>query len=111
MTFNGDKFEAIKHGENKVLKDSYTPNNSENKYIDDVNNLRDLGITISNDGFYKEHITKIVKKAGKLCGWIDRSFIRNDIYWQRHMLRTYVLPVLDYGSQVWSPTNQSDLNE
>ena len=27
------------------------------------------------------------------------------------MLRTYVLPVLDYGSQVWSPTNQSDLNE
>ena len=27
------------------------------------------------------------------------------------MLRTYVLPVIDYGSQVWSPTNQSDLNE
>ena len=26
------------------------------------------------------------------------------------MLRTYILPVLDYGSQVWSPTNQSDLN-
>ena len=27
------------------------------------------------------------------------------------MLRTYILPVMDYASQVWSPVNQSELNE
>ena len=27
------------------------------------------------------------------------------------MLRTYILPVMDYASQVWSPVNQAELNE
>ena len=27
------------------------------------------------------------------------------------MLRTYILPVLDYASQVWSPVSQSELNK
>ena len=27
------------------------------------------------------------------------------------MLRSYILPVMDYASQVWSPVNQSELNE
>ena len=111
MMFNGDKFESIKHGENINLKNSYNYINSESEEIEDVNNLRDLGIIISDDGSFRDQIIKVVKKARRLCGWIDRSFIRNDIYWRRHMLHTYVLPVIDYGSQIWSPTNQALLNE
>ena len=110
MTFNGDKFEVIKHGDKKDLKESYKYSNSV-KDIDDVTNLRDLGVIISNDGTYREHIAKIVKKAKRLSGWIERSFYRNDIHWRRHMLRTYILPVMDYASQVWSPVNQAELNE
>ena len=110
MKFNGDKFESIKHGNNKELKDSYKYSNTEED-IDDVFNLRDLGVTISNDGTYREHIVKIVKKCRRLSGWIDRSFIRNDIFWRRHMIRTYILPVMDYASQVWSPVSQTELNK
>ena len=73
--------------------------------------LRDLGIIISDNGNFKQQISKVVLKAKRICGWIDRSFMRNDHIWRRYMLRTYVLPILDYGSQVWSPTAQSELNE
>ena len=111
MTFNGDKFESIKHGENINLKNSYNYINSESEEIEDVSNLRDLGVIISDDGSFRDQIIKVVKKARRLCGWIDRSFIRNDIYWRRHMLRTYVLPVIDYGSQIWSPINQGHISK
>ena len=37
MKFNGDKFESIKHGNNKELKDSYKYSNTEEN-IDDVLN-------------------------------------------------------------------------
>ena len=48
MTFNGDKFEAMKHGNNKNLEESYKYHNTV-KDIDDVTNLRDLGVTISSE--------------------------------------------------------------
>ena len=98
------------HGDNKNLKETYKYHSTE-KNIEDVSDLRDLGVTISSDGTYREHISKIVKKAKRLSGWIDRSFIRNDVYWRRHMIRTYILSVIDYASQVWSPVTQSELNK
>ena len=36
MTFNGDKFESIKHGENMNLKNSYQYISSESDEIEDV---------------------------------------------------------------------------
>ena len=65
----------MKYGENETLKTSYQYINSESEDIENVSNLRDLGIIISSDGSFREQINKVVKKARRLCGWIDRSFI------------------------------------
>ena len=80
ITSNGDKFECIKVGDNEDLKLMYnyiTP--GQDNSIGNVDNLRDLGVIVSTDGDYREHIYRIVSKAEQRAGWISRSFIRNSI--------------------------------
>ena len=108
MKFNGEKFECLKIGTNSDLMNEYnytTPNFD--GCIGDVESLRDLGVIVSRTGDYKEHIYKVVSKAKQRAGWISRSFVRNTIDFRRHMYRTYVQSLLDYGSQVWAPVNPS----
>ena len=108
MAFNGDKFECIKMGENDTVKNKYMytiPKCCGS--IEDVNNLRDLGILVSDSGDYRDQIYKVVKKVKQRCGWINRSFYNNSLNFKRFMWKTYVQGLLDYGSQVWCPTDPS----
>ena len=110
MEFNGTKFECLKYGTNRMLKESYSYINSDStEAIEDKENIRDLGIILSDNGDYSEHINRIVRKAKQKCGWIARSFHRNTVDFRKMMWKTYVQSVLDYGSQIWSPTNQSQI--
>ena len=80
MAFNGDKFECIKMGENDTVKNKYmytVPKCCGS--IEDVNNLRDLGILVSDSGDYRDQIYKVVKKVKQRCGWINRSFYNNSL--------------------------------
>ena len=64
MLFNGEKFECLKIGSNEDLKLNYNYNTPNcDGCIDDVDSLRDLGITVSTKGDFREHIFKIVSKA------------------------------------------------
>ena len=106
MAFNGEKFEYIKMGEKDLIKQDYlytVPNCCGS--INDVNNLRDLGIIISDSGDYRDQIFKVVKKVKQRCGWISRTFVNNSINFKRFMWKTYVQGLLDYGSQVWCPVD------
>ena len=73
------------------MKDDYEYINSEySEYIENVNHTRDLGIVISNDIQFSEHIEKVVTKSRQKCGWINRSFINKSVDFRRKMWRTYI---------------------
>ena len=108
MSFNGDKFECIKIGNNPDLKTNYnylTPGHE--GVINDVDHLRDLGVIVSDSCDYRDHIYKVVAKVKQRAGWVSRTFVRNSISFRRYLWRTYIQSLLDYGSQVWTPTKPS----
>ena len=111
MAFNGLKFECLKYGVNRELADSYDYiDSSGSSPITDAQSARDLGVHMDIDGTFTTHITKAVNKSKKLCGWINCSFINKSIELRRKLWRTYVEPVLDYGSQIYCPINLTSIS-
>ena len=48
---------------------------SPNFYIVDIgNNLKDLGIIMSSNCSFEQHIIELCKRCTGLCGWILRTF-------------------------------------
>ena len=103
MEFNGMKFEAIKYGKNTNLKNDYIYYNSDcSETIGDVDNLRDLGIILSSDGMFTNHINKIISKCEQKIGWINKSIIRDSIELKRTIWRPYLQSLVDYDSHLWA---------
>jgi ribonuclease P/MRP protein subunit RPP40 len=108
MEFNEDKFEVLQYGSQTELKESYnylTPADSD--LIESKDCLKDLGVIMSADGKFDSHIAAVVQKVRKLMGWFRRSFICREYKFMKFFWRTYILPHLDYASQLWSPGEES----
>ena len=66
-------------------------------------NTRDLGIIIDCKLAYTTHISTIVTKANQRVGLLFRGFKTRDIKIMRKAYITYIRPLLEYNSVVWSP--------
>ena len=91
-------------GKNDKLKQSY------NYFTGDYDSIiipssqtKDLGIIMSEDGTFKDHINTIHSKVTKRINWILRSFTNRSQQFMRFVWRTYILPIIDYSSQLWAP--------
>ena len=69
------------------------------------NYIRDLGITMSGDCSFNEHINMRTKQCRQLTGWILRTFKARDKCVMLTLFKSLVLPRLEYGCQLWSPTS------
>jgi exonuclease III len=70
---------------------------------------KDLGITISNDLRFSEHITKVVKKSSVKANLILRSIIVKNPEPYDFLFKSLVLPTILYGSEVWFPQFTKDM--
>ena len=52
---------------------------------------------------YSDHIDFVCKKVKKRIGWFLRTFRRRDIEFMKFIWKVYMLPVIDYCSQLWAP--------
>ena len=75
MKFNGKKFEVLRYGTNQDLKNStnYLTPGAED-LIEVKESLRDLGIQMSDDAKFSQHISQVCSKVKQKCGWILRTF-------------------------------------
>ena len=76
--------------------------------IDKVNDIKDLGITRSDNCNLDQHINNVFKYG--FSGWILRTFISRDTTTMLTWFKCVVLSRLDYGSQLWSSTQIKSLN-
>lgn len=62
-----------------------------------------MGVILSDDGKFQDHIDKVFKKVRQKVGWIMRSFYtrRTDI--MKHFWKTLVQCHIDYCSQLYMP--------
>ena len=63
----------------------------------------DLGITIDRDLKFQEHINSITHKANVRANLIHRCFVSKNVKNLIRAFKTYVRPLLEYNSSVWSP--------
>ena len=88
-----------------VLSDYVNAYVSPNFYvIDNVNNLKDLGIIMSLNCSFEQHIIELRKRCTGLCGWILITFSSRESTVMMTLFKSLVLSRLDYGSQLWFPT-------
>jgi len=78
--------------------------------IPSVQSVVDLGVTVDKNINFNEHIQKIVRKASTRCYLIRKCFISRHTPTLLQAFKTYVRPLLEYNSPVWSPHLHKDIN-
>ena len=112
MTFNSNRFKYVCYSPSEASARGNVYLCPKMNLIDKVNDIKDLGITsMSANCNFDQHINNVFKQCSCLSGWILRTFISRDATSMLTLFKCVVLSRLDYGSQLWSPTQIKSLNE
>ena len=74
-----------------------------------VDNFKDLGVIISDDLSFSKHCSVIANKGLKVCGLIFRALTTKNVKLLIKAYKTYVRPILETSSVVWSPHYLKDI--
>jgi ribonuclease P/MRP protein subunit RPP40 len=110
MKCNGNKFELLRYGRDEDLKFStnyLTPGAEE--IIDNNECLRDLGVMMSDDAKFTEHVYHVCSKVCQKCGWILRTFNCRKTFFLKFMWKTLVQGHIDYCLQLYFPSQSKEL--
>jgi site-specific DNA-cytosine methylase len=107
MSFNPDKCEVLRitNKRNKIMTNYYI-HGQQLQIVDKY-----LGLTISENLSWNNHVNNITKKANSTLAFLRRN-IRNCP--QRAKTQAYnkfVRPSLEYASTVWDPHTQTNINK
>ena len=108
MKFNITKFNLLRYGPNEDLKRNTPYKNSDDEDIQEEKSVRDLGVQMSNDLTFTEHISSSSLKCMRLVYWILRTFKTRRKDPLLKLYKSLVVPRLDYCSQLWSPFRQAE---
>ena len=106
MYFNSTKFNLLRYGTHSELKQSISYENPNNENIEEQDHVKDLGVQMSANLTFTEHITKVSKTCKRLVYWIFRAFRTRKKEPLLKLYTTLVLSRLDYCSQLFSPFKQ-----
>ena len=82
------------------IQASYT---LEGTVLKNVDNLKYLGVTISNDLKWNTHISNICTKAYRTLGFLRRTLFSCPQDVKEPAYKGMVCPILEYGSSIWDP--------
>ncbi|KAH0820961.1 hypothetical protein GEV33_001830 [Tenebrio molitor] len=105
LPLNSDKC-GVLHIGNTNPKHIYRINGKELASFD---NYRDLGVTVSFDLSWSNHILKITKKANSMLFLLNKVFRKSSPAIFAKLYKTYVRPVLEFANCVWTPVLQRDI--
>lgn len=104
----------ISHKKCAVMIVPHHPDNSVclqigNEPIPFVNEFKDLGVIIDSNVKFNTHINTIVARASSRANLIHKCFISKDVQTLKRAFITYVRPILEYASCIWSPFHSADI--
>ena len=82
------------------IRASYT---LEGKVIENVDNIKYLGVTITCDLRWDTHISNICTKANRTLGFLRQTLFSCPQDVKGAAYKGMVRPILEYGSSVWDP--------
>ena len=86
----------------KKINASY---NLEGTILDNVENIKYLGVIITNDLKWNTHVSNICTKANRTLGFLRRNLSACPQDVKESAYKGLVRPVLEYGSSVWDPSS------
>ena len=75
----------------------------EGTVLENVDNIKYLGVTISSDLRRNTHISNTCTKANRTLGFLRRTFFSSHQDVKEAAYKGAVRPILEYGSSVWDP--------
>ena len=82
------------------IQASYT---LEGAVLENVDNVKYLGVIITNDFKWNTHISNICAKAKRTLGFLRRTLFSCPQNMKEAAYKGMVRPILEYGSSVWDP--------
>ena len=79
--------------------------------LQSVDSAKYLGIDISHDLSWDDHINRTTKKANQTLGFLRRNIKVRSEPLRTNAYKALVRPQLEYGSEVWSPHTQSQIDQ
>ena len=77
--------------------------------LEQVYTIKDLGVLFNNQFNFSEHITSIIVKGKQRLFLLRECFITKDANALLLAYRTYVIPIMDYCSPVWTPHHVTEI--
>ena len=108
MSLNLNKCEHLVITSKKPLSTTY---NIRDYLIREVTSAKYLGVTISQNISWSKHIDIITCKANSILAFLQRNLSQCSLRVKSLAYLTYVRPVLEYASVVWSPFTQSNIDK
>ena len=109
MSFNPAKCEVM-HATNKKhpIKHDYTIHG---QVLRKVDTAKYLGCNINRTLSWNPHISAITKKANSTLGFLRRNIGSCPPQVKKQAYTTFVRPVLEYSSTVWSPHTKTAISQ
>lgn len=70
---------------------------------------KDLGVLIDSSLSFREHIKDVVKRACAVVFMLFRNIKCSDVKLLLRLYKSYVVPILEYCSPIWSPGLKKDI--
>ena len=81
-----------------------------NQVLENVSSAKYLGVKITDDLEWGQHINEITSKATKTLGFLRRNLTFAPKETKAAAYKTLVRPKLEYAAPVWMPYHQVDIN-
>lgn len=111
MTFNDSKFELLRYGKDDILKSCTHLFDGNGKIIQEKLSVRDLGVIMSNNLQFQDHINNVLLKGRNMCSWVLRTFRNRTSLCMLTLWKSLVLPKIEYCSQLWCPYKKGNLQD
>ena len=109
MQFNIDKCFILRVGRPKhKLVHLYTLHNQN---LSETDSAKYLGLTITSDLQWNQHINNITNKANSILGLLRRNLRIPSQTIKTHAYQSLVRPHLEYASTVWDPHTQKNIHK
>ena len=110
MSFNETKFVHLHYSHPKIdAKMNYRGPRGDT--ILEEQHCRDLGVEMSTDVIFSQHMDEAVLKANRQCSWILRTFSSREPHLMLVLFKQLVLPMLEYCCQLWSPVGLGEIRK
>ena len=111
MSLNDKKFEGVRYGPDENLKAETNYTTPSGKTIEIKKSVKDLGVIMSDDCKFEDHINTTIEKAKNMSSWILRTFRTREVKPMLLLFKMLVLPILEYCSVLWSPQDVGNIQK